>query len=138
MSAVLKSMIIFTLVGCGDLTINGDPSVNVNTQAAKAVPAEAPAFKSAAKATTWTELQVSGTVASCTASGMERSKTWETQKPLTQVESDQYCACAYLAVQERWSYLEYWENEESILETLIADGSFQACLNTVITARGAK
>lgn len=147
------------LVGCGDLNVNGDPSVQVSTQGAKVEPAKTttqtqtqtttpaqsttsqqPASAlSTTQATTslWTAEQFKKIVDVCQKQAMESSRAWRPQhEPMNATEAQSYCVCAYNGISTAYDYQTYTQNSSPIDGEARESGALQKCVNAIFTERG--
>ncbi len=142
-------IIIGLLVGCGDLNVNGDPSVAVNTQGAKAVPAKtepapagtttqpAPATAKAplqAAQSKWTAQEFTRNMPGCEEESIAASqRNWPV--PMDSTEATQFCSCFINAISNVYDFATYKANYDRIVDEPGIKTQSQACVDQIKTER---
>lgn len=144
MKQLLSIATFFAVLGCGDLNVNGDPAVSVNTQGAKVEPAPATPKAGPAAApvkaplqaaeSKWTAEEFTRNMPACSKQAMESTqRNWTL--PMDAKEADKFCVCHINAISKAYDFPTYEKNHTEISNQTGMIAQTQACVDEVTLAR---
>ncbi len=128
----LAILLGFTVMGCGDLNVNGDPQVTVDAASVeppKPVPAPA-AAEDEKKKPAWASADKAGEINAC----VEGATDKQNETPMAIGEAKPWCSCVVSAIESKYTYEELVANGDAIVNETRASGLMERCYEDVQAA----